>query len=673
MSVKEFTEDMNDTQSAIEETIEKVTETEVVQDISEASAETAEVISDSETAVEGEMQENAEETEKKKKFSFKELVGFIAKIDYSAVFMTLIGSYLFAMAYFVFDLKEEFNPVDRWQEFIKEISFVRFAVIFVVLTMFVSVLHVVLRKKTNISAAFMLGGALTLSLIYLWKSENYYYCTAFIVLSGVAAWFCYNYGGFKFLERLPKKGVYAIIVLLTIFMAAFISVFSIFKHLIYWTATFDFGIFFQMYHYMAETFEPLTTCERDKLLSHFAVHFSPIYYVLLPFYYIFPSANTLLISQGVLAAMGSIPLMLICRHRKFSNLETLSFAVVYLFCTAIVAPCFYDFHENAFLPPLLMWFFYAIEKRKTVLMYVFMLLLLMVKEDAALYVALIGYYCIFALEKKRHGVIIFSFSAIYFVVVTGLMTKFGEGVMTSRTYGNLMADHSKGLGEVVKTVLMNPVYFLTQCINEEKIIFFLMMLLPLAFLPLASKKLSNYFLAAPFILMNLASGYFYAKEIGFQYVFGTSTCLIYCALINYNDIKAKNKQFVPVFMSVATLCTFSTMIGGKTNAYDVYKDNPERFKTRDALLDTIPDDASIAMFDSFLLSHVAQREEVYLLGDSYLNKPIEYDFVIIKEGYNEDWLNEYESKVIEKGYKVFNDEDTSDMTIYVSPEYKGVE
>ncbi|MBR5514126.1 MAG: DUF2079 domain-containing protein [Ruminococcus sp.] len=648
-------------------------EAEAVQEISDAPAETTEVTADSVNAAEGETQENAGEPEKKKKFSIKRAIDFIVKMDYPNIFMLFIGSYLFTMAYFVFDLKKEINPVDKWQDFIKEISLVKFTAIFLILVMFVGVLHVLLKKKTNVSAAFLLGGALSLSLIYLWKSENYYYCMAFIVLSGVAAWFCYNYGGFRFLERLPKKGIYAIIILMTIFMAAFISFFTICKHLVYWTATFDFGIFLQMYHYMAETFEPLTTCERDKLLSHYAVHFSPIYYVLLPFYYLFPSANTLFISQGILAAIGAIPLMLICRHRKFSNLETLSFAVVYLFCTAIVAPCFYDFHENAFLPPLLMWFFYAIEKRKTVLMYVFMLLLLIVKEDVALYVALIGYYCIFALEKKRHGAIIFSFSAIYFVVVTGLMTKFGEGVMTSRTYGNLMADHSKGLGEVVKTVLMNPVYFLTQCINEEKFIFFLMMLLPLAFLPLVSKKLHNYFLAAPFILMNLASGYFYAKEIGFQYVFGTSTCLIYCALINYNDIKAKNKQFVPVFMSVATLCTFSTMIGGKTNAFDVYRNDKERFQTRDALLDTIPDDASVAGFDSFLIAHIAQRDELYLLNDGYLNKPIEYDFVIFKEGYEDQWLIDYEAKVIENGYQVFNPEDTSDMIIYISPEYKGVD
>ena len=46
----------------------------------------------------------------------------------------------------------------------------------------------------------------------------------------------------------------------------------------HWTSCFDFGIFSQMFYYMKESGLPLVTCERDRLLSHFAVHFSPIYY-----------------------------------------------------------------------------------------------------------------------------------------------------------------------------------------------------------------------------------------------------------------------------------------------------------------------------------------------------------------------------------------------------------
>ena len=49
---------------------------------------------------------------------------------------------------------------------------------------------------------------------------------------------------------------------------------------------------------------PVTTCERDRVLSHFAVHVSPIYYLFLPFYALFPSPVTLEVLQALLLAFG---------------------------------------------------------------------------------------------------------------------------------------------------------------------------------------------------------------------------------------------------------------------------------------------------------------------------------------------------------------------------------
>ncbi len=80
----------------------------------------------------------------------------------------------------------------------------------------------------------------------------------------------------------------------------------------HWTSCFDFGIFSQMFYHMKESGLPLVTCERDRLLSHFAVHFSPIYYLLLPIYMLIPDPRTLLVMQALIVASGVIPLLLIC-------------------------------------------------------------------------------------------------------------------------------------------------------------------------------------------------------------------------------------------------------------------------------------------------------------------------------------------------------------------------
>ena len=55
---------------------------------------------------------------------------------------------------------------------------------------------------------------------------------------------------------------------------------TILRYRLNYASAYDFGIFSQMYYYMDKGLTPLTTCERDGLLSHFAVHLSPVFYVL---------------------------------------------------------------------------------------------------------------------------------------------------------------------------------------------------------------------------------------------------------------------------------------------------------------------------------------------------------------------------------------------------------
>ena len=63
---------------------------------------------------------------------------------------------------------------------------------------------------------------------------------------------------------------------------------TILRYRMNYASAYDFGLFSQMYYYMGKCLLPLTTCERDGLLSHFAVHLSPIFYLLLPLYKLFP-------------------------------------------------------------------------------------------------------------------------------------------------------------------------------------------------------------------------------------------------------------------------------------------------------------------------------------------------------------------------------------------------
>lgn len=49
---------------------------------------------------------------------------------------------------------------------------------------------------------------------------------------------------------------------------SFTAVMTVLRYRLNYASAYDFGIFSQMYYYMDKGLSPLTTCERDGLLSH---------------------------------------------------------------------------------------------------------------------------------------------------------------------------------------------------------------------------------------------------------------------------------------------------------------------------------------------------------------------------------------------------------------------
>ena len=112
------------------------------------------------------------------------------------------------------------------------------------------------------------------------------------------------------------------------------------RYLSYNAPGFDFGIFTQMFNNMKTSFAPNTTCELDYISSHFAVHISPIYYIILPFYFLFPNPITLQIAQSVILASGLIPIYLLCRKFKLPNFVAFTIGICYCFYPALSGGCF---------------------------------------------------------------------------------------------------------------------------------------------------------------------------------------------------------------------------------------------------------------------------------------------------------------------------------------------
>ena len=73
-----------------------------------------------------------------------------------------------------------------------------------------------------------------------------------------------------------------------------IAILGVLRYKTFASPNFDFGIWCNMFYNMKETGLAMVTCERDTLLSHFAVHVSPVYYLLT---YEYNSSNCLHIQR----------------------------------------------------------------------------------------------------------------------------------------------------------------------------------------------------------------------------------------------------------------------------------------------------------------------------------------------------------------------------------------
>lgn len=459
-----------------------------------------------------------------------------------------------------------------------------------------------------------------------------------------------------------KKHVIIFISICAVIFFGTVTALSVFRYLTYTAPNFDFGIFCNMFHNMRESFKPLVSCERDRILSHFAVHFSPAMYVFLPVYYIFPSPVTVAVCQTVAIYSGIIPFVLIMKHRKISEKIMCLLSVMYLANAAFSGGCLFDFHENCLLVPFLMWMFYFYEKKKFPLMLLFALLTLMVKEDAFVYVAVFAVYIFISDRQYIKGTGLLIFAGVYFIGACHYINNYGMGIMSDRFSSMINGD--EGLFGMVKTVLFNPAYsvkqiFLTTDASPEKIFYFLQIFAPLAFIPFFASKKTRLILVLP-VLLNLFTSYQYQYNISFQYGFGITSLLLYASVLNVQDMKPKTRNMTAITAAGLAVMLFSMLITpNMINDAKSFNKNAEMYEEMNEVLETIPDDASVAA-STFLIPHLWDRTEIY---EAYYTQHTDFDYLVldVRDSYKEDSMR-LAAEFEEYGYEPY---DLSSDYIYI--------
>lgn len=431
----------------------------------------------------------------------------------------------------------------------------------------------------------------------------------------------------KYIEKYKKIFNYSVLSFVILYVV-YLSIVVAYKVKTFDGSTFDIGIFSQMFHRMSTDLTAITTLERDRVLSHFAVHISPIFYLMLPFYKFLPHVETLEVLQIWVVFSAVIPLRLLLKRLNFSKSINSLIIAWFVLIPVMTTAGGYHLHENCFLVPLIIWLFYFIVSEQKWKILLVTLLLLFVKEDAFIYVVSIGLYFLFqkrfSLSSQTKKWIIladFILPVLYFALGLYLLNTYGEGGMVSR-FEPYLLEGENGILSVLKNLILHPTYVFSKLLIAKKLGYLFFVLAPLVFLPLVQRTWSSYFLSLPLIVINLLPDWPYQYDIGFQYSYGSQTLLFIMAILALEDLKEHKfiKEKTTLAMVTVGIIMSGTLLHHFTHNWSFnigyYFEHKEKFDTMRYTLESLPEEASVVTEGGYT---PALRNHQYLYDIFYHN------------------------------------------------------
>lgn len=401
------------------------------------------------------------------------------------------------------------------------------------------------------------------------------------------------------------------------------------------THTYDLGIYDNILWQTAHG--NFLGCSLIKGGEHTTAHFDPILALLVPIYWVFPRAETLLVFQTLWLATGILPLYLIARRELGNEWFGCLLTATYVFYPALHGVNLFDFHSLTLVVPLVLWAVYLLDEGPDWRFLVVYCLILATREDMALLSLGLALYA-FAKRHHRVGVAIAIVSIGYlasvklFVMADASLLMPGGKETYSYTYffEELIPHKAEGAKGLLVSVLTNPAYTLDVLTKEDKVAFFFHLLWPLLFVPfLSGKKVLLFLYGLAFIGVASRKHVF---SLHFQYSSVLFPFLM--AAIPAGLARVRETRIVPalgldprraqwsVSVSMVLVCVLVSSQYGAIIPNDSFragwnkivrlpsKEIKQRYRRVREMIALIPDEAAVSS-TSELGPHVSNRAEAY--------------------------------------------------------------
>jgi uncharacterized membrane protein len=296
----------------------------------------------------------------------------------------------------------------------------------------------------------------------------------------------------------------------------------------------------------------------------FAAHFTPIIYLTyVPAFAIFPSPYAIPISETFFILSSLIPLWLISKKYLDDNLSRLLICS-FLFYPTIFYTNLYGIAYIEICIPLFLWLFYFFEEKKNKLFILTLILCLMVREEISLVTCFFGIYM---LIKKRYSLAFFTIIlslAYFFTVLLVVMPSFRTGGNhQAHIAASLYSQWGSTYSEMILSILLNPIDAFNKILIAPKIGHFVMILVPLLFIPLSS--IFAFLVATPNLAMVFLSSSITHSSFILYYLSPSIPIFFYATITGIS--KLKNFKFINIsslINAILVASIFTTIFFGAT-------------------------------------------------------------------------------------------------------------
>jgi uncharacterized membrane protein len=429
------------------------------------------------------------------------------------------------------------------------------------------------------------------------------------------------------------------------------STLAVLRHRSYHSLGFDLGLFDQAFWNTLHGRPFESTMSQALPVPHSLLgdHFSPIYWLVLPFYYAYPHPETLVVVQTFCLALGAWPMYLLARL-KLSPGYALAWVVAYFLFLPLAYVNLFDFHEVALAVAPLGFALYFLEAGRRKWFVVSLLIAFLVKEEMGLVGAAFGAYAWLGKRDWKLGAGVIAGSLAAFAAIIQVVIPYFAAGHSYPYISGRYADVGGSPFGILKTMITNPLRIVRAVLQPKKVFFAVGIFGPVVGLSAVAGW------AALLVLPTL--GYLLLSSYEPQYTYTSQYSAPLIPLVIGSSILGMARLPTSWHRPAIAAVLVSSLVFSWAFGYMPFsrKFDPQQFQTEARYteftprLALIPPDAGVSAENGFP-SHLAQRRFIY---DFTFEGVQDAQWVVLDyagSGRSIEFFNRQVAAVEAKGYK----------------------